>query len=299
MAILGGSNPLAQMAILGSVFFCVFLSFDMMQGYSAQLYGPTLAADCEAALYATFTVCCLGAPAVVDALGSRTALCAGALCYAVLALASLAFVSAGAPAPLRALVVGGGAIVGMGASVLWTAQGRIMLAQQAGPKRDARAGCAFAIFWALFNLSAVVGGLATFAYFSRQPLTPAGEAPLFAAFAALIALGALGSFGLRRLPSDAPAARSARARQRCPLSAFAAARLAGNELARTLGVLRSPQLRAGSLLWLATGIAPACARAWAFCVGDALLRAPVRRAALDTCRPARPIPTDHHAPGPF
>lgn len=59
----------------------------------------------------------------------------------------------------------------------------------------------FAIFWGLFNLAAVVGGLATFAYFSRSDVE--ASAPLYVLFLCLILLGAAAT---RRL-SDGPAAR--------------------------------------------------------------------------------------------
>lgn len=244
--------PRGQMAVLGGVFFCVFFAYDMIQGYAAQLYGATLAANCEAALYASFTASCVAAPAIVDSLGSRVALFVGALCYAGLALASLGYASAGAPPALRPLVVGAGALVGAGASLLWTAQGRVMLAQRGG----AGPGGAFALFWGLFNASAVAGGLVSWGYFSRSPLTPGGEAPLFGAFGALTFVGALGAFALRPLPSDARWRTHARARTALR-SPCAAARFVGTHLLATVRVLSQAPFMRASPLWLATGIAPA------------------------------------------
>jgi hypothetical protein len=238
-----------EMGILGGVFFCVFLSYTMMQGYAVQLYGPALAANTEAALYASFTACCLAAPAAVDALGSRRGLFIGALGYATLALASLAYAAEGASPALRPLVVAAGAVVGVGASIIWTAQGRIMLHYGSG----GQAGAAFGVFWALLNSSALVGGVLTWAYFSRVRLTPASEAPLFGVFAVVIATGAAGAFLLERLPADTDDSRLRPRRmpprgRRWPVL---------GELLSTLGILRSVRLRAASPLWFVTGLASA------------------------------------------
>ena len=48
-----------------------------------------------------------------------------------------------------------------GAAVLWTAQGRLILDVAAA--RKAEVGTLFAVFWALFNASAIAGGILTFA----------------------------------------------------------------------------------------------------------------------------------------
>eukprot|EP00967_Tisochrysis_lutea_P102352 scaffold154011_cov31-Tisochrysis_lutea.AAC.2 len=201
----------------------------------------------------------------------------GVLAYAVLVLASLLLATIGTGANVssfvltacRSAVIAGGAVVGAGAAVLWTAQGvrpssirpttitrsapaplnvrpstyiqlfacspylalplsmwlpsgRLMLEWSNGTDQ----GELFAIFWGLFNLAAVVGGLATFAYFSRSDVepepnahdhgqwqypanyiapfsTPKASAPLYVLFLCLILLGAAAT---RRL-SDGPAAR--------------------------------------------------------------------------------------------
>lgn len=240
-----------EMSILGGTFFCVFLSFTMMQGYAVQLYGPALAADTEAALYASFTACCLAAPAAVDALGSRCGLFVGALSYAALALASFAYAAKDASPGLRPLVVASGAVVGVGASIIWTAHARIML--QYGGGDGGQAGAAFGVFWAFFNSSALVGGVLTWAYFSRVRLTPTSEAPLFCVFAVLIAVGAAGAFMLERLPADAIVARQ---RPRC-VPPCAHTWPIPVELLSTLGVLRSARLAAAAPLWFVTGLASA------------------------------------------
>ncbi|KAH8068617.1 G-protein coupled peptide receptor [Aureococcus anophagefferens] len=81
--------------------------------------------------------------------------------------------------------------------------GRILLDAAA---RDARhdVGELFAVFWCLFNTSAVLGGFVTFGYFSTQ--TSSGNAPLYLGFTVLIAAGGAACF---LLEDDAvPAARA-------------------------------------------------------------------------------------------
>ena len=46
--------------------------------------------------------------------------------------------------------------------MLWTAQGRLILDVAAAYK--AEVGTLFAVFWALFNASAIAGGILTFVY---------------------------------------------------------------------------------------------------------------------------------------
>ncbi|KAH8061630.1 hypothetical protein JL721_8864 [Aureococcus anophagefferens] len=55
------ASPLGQMIVLGCVFFLVFASYYMEQGFASDLFGATLAWTLVA-LYAAFTVGCFFAP---------------------------------------------------------------------------------------------------------------------------------------------------------------------------------------------------------------------------------------------
>jgi len=176
---------------MGLIFLLVFSSYLTIQGFAVQLYGEALASDMEFVLYAVFTVSCFAAPAVVNVLGPRRSLLLGVLGYAALVLASLLLATVGGPGATpavvtacRAGVVGGGALLGLGAAVLWTAQGRLMLEWSDGTDQ----GALFSIFWGLFNTAAVAGGLTTFVYFSRAHVT--APAPLYILFLGLIITGA-------------------------------------------------------------------------------------------------------------
>jgi hypothetical protein len=88
-------------------------------------------------------------------------------------------------------VIAGGAVNGVGAALLWTAQGRLMLQYSDGTD----SGRIFAIFWSIFNMSAVLGGFITYGYFSTQKSD--GNVPLFLIFLVLITIGGVGALWLK------------------------------------------------------------------------------------------------------
>ncbi|KAH8065674.1 hypothetical protein JL722_50 [Aureococcus anophagefferens] len=159
----------------------------MEQGFASDLFGATLASDTLVALYAAFTVGCFFAPCVVNFYGAKPSLVAGAAGYASLSVAAFAYAASGDAAWASGVVVAAGALNGVAAALLWTAQGQIYLAIAAADDR-ADAGRLFSVFWCLFNASAVAGGLVTFAYFSTS--SSGGDAPLYALFTLFIVLGA-------------------------------------------------------------------------------------------------------------
>ena len=175
-------SPTGQVTILGLIFLFVFTAYMTIQGFASQLYGSDLGSNMESTLYATFTVACFFAPAVTNKLGSRLTLFIGTLGYGALVAAS--FLLAVVQAPwCRGVVVLGGAILGVGAALLWTAQGRIMLELSDGSDQ----GRLFAIFWGIFNSSSIIGGFLTYFYFSRN--SEAAPWPLYLIFGGCIVLG--------------------------------------------------------------------------------------------------------------
>jgi MFS family permease len=173
-----------QTVLLGLVFLFVFMAYYMIQSYSANLYGSVLGGNMETTLYAVFTVFCFPAPAICNKLGTRATMFLGILGYAALVATSLLYYL-GAVGAWG--VVAGGGVNGVGAALLWTAQGRLMLQYSDG--KDA--GRIFALFWSIFNASAVFGGLLTFAYFSSN--SSDGNVALFVIFLGLILVGACGA----------------------------------------------------------------------------------------------------------
>jgi hypothetical protein len=101
----------------------VFAAYTAIQFYAASTYGTTLAANSASAVYLCFTDSCLVAPAVTNKLGNRTAMSLGILGYATLVGAcSLLYIVKGEAWSMAAVF--GGCVLGCGATLLWTGQGR-------------------------------------------------------------------------------------------------------------------------------------------------------------------------------
>ena len=159
-------SPKAQVTIMGVVFLLIFTAYITIQAFAAKLYGSELGSNMELTLYAVFTAACFAAPAITNVCGPRLTLFCGSLGYAALVLTSLILALFGTHPWTEALVIFGGGCCGLGAALLWTAQGRMMMEWSNGSDQ----GEIFAIFWALFNLSAVFGGALTFFFFAEHPI---------------------------------------------------------------------------------------------------------------------------------
>lgn len=184
----------------------VFAAYTTIQFYSASTYGSSLAADCVSAVYLTFTATCLISPSIINKYGCRFSMFFGVLGYASLVLASLIYFLYGGENVTwaRRLVVAGGAVLGCGASTLWTAQGRLILqyasrAEQLetpmeptdpAEKRNGKSqtGKLMGLFWAIFQCSSLVGGSISFLYYNKKP---EGSAALYSLFLAFILMGAV------------------------------------------------------------------------------------------------------------
>jgi MFS family permease len=185
-------TPLAQTVTLGVVFFFVFASYTTIQFYARTTYGEKLAANSVSAVYASFTVACLFAPSVANKIGSRFTMFLGILGYAALVAASFLYFLYGDK--MGPVVVAGGVILGCGAALLWTGQGRLLLQYAAEAERinntstKIQSGTLMGVFWAVFQCSSLVGGTISFIYYSHKP---SGSVILYTIFLAFILLGAL------------------------------------------------------------------------------------------------------------
>lgn len=157
-------SPEGQSLAMGGVFFFVFMAYYIIQGFSGKLYGSTLGSNVELTIYAVFAVFCNIAPAIVNKWGCKLSMAIGILGYASLVAFSLVYFIGNGDEALQPLIILGGALLGVGAALLWTAQGRMILQYSDGENT----GHLFSLFWSVFNLSAVAGGFMTFAYFSTS-----------------------------------------------------------------------------------------------------------------------------------
>ncbi|KAF4623042.1 hypothetical protein D9613_001553 [Agrocybe pediades] len=145
------SHPATQVTMLGFVCFMCPGLFNALNGLGAggQVDSET-SANSNAALYATFAVSAFFAGSINNVLGSRLTLLLGSTGYALYIGSYLAMnihPNAGG------FVIAAGAILGVCAGLLWTAQGSLMLSY---PTENQK-GRFISIFWSIFNMGGVVG----------------------------------------------------------------------------------------------------------------------------------------------
>jgi len=110
-----------------------------------------LADNMNTAVYSTFAVFGFFGGTFVNRLGVKTTLAFGGIGYTLYAISLLVSVHKS----VDGFNIFAGALLGVCAGLLWTAQGTIMISY---PHEDQK-GRYFAWFWAIFNLGAVIGSL--------------------------------------------------------------------------------------------------------------------------------------------
>jgi MFS family permease len=145
------THPLTQVCILGFVCFMCPGLFNALNGLGAggQVDSKT-GSNANVALYSTFAAVAFFAGSINNTLGPRLTLLLGTTGYALYIGSWLATnIHPGA----GAFVIAAGAILGVCAGLLWTAQGSLMMAYPT----EGQKGLFIAVFWAIFNLGGVVG----------------------------------------------------------------------------------------------------------------------------------------------
>lgn len=149
-------HPLTQTAMLGMVCFMCPGLFNAVNGLGGggQINEST-GANSNAALYATFAVSAFFGGSINNKLGPRLTLQLGATGY-TLYIGS--YLSLNIHPNSGAFVIAAGAILGICAGLLWTAQGSLMLAYPT----EVQKGRYIGVFWAIFNTGAVLGSAVAF-----------------------------------------------------------------------------------------------------------------------------------------
>eukprot|EP01065_Artemidia_motanka_P000418 TRINITY_DN10188_c1_g4_i1.p1 TRINITY_DN10188_c1_g4~~TRINITY_DN10188_c1_g4_i1.p1 ORF type:complete len:468 (+),score=134.17 TRINITY_DN10188_c1_g4_i1:100-1503(+) len=146
-------RALSQVVLVGFVCFCCPGMYNAVTSMAGGI-DQQVASNATSVLYGFFCVCSLFAPAFLNTAGPRLTLFLGTLGYTAY-VGSLLWYQRGGPS--WAVVVAGG-LCGVGAALLWTAQGQMLMAY---PTLELK-GRYLAVFWVLFNMGGVVGGLVTF-----------------------------------------------------------------------------------------------------------------------------------------
>ena len=114
------------MILLGCIFMLCFTSFSVIQVYAGKFFGESAGADATCAVYLSFTFGCFFSPSVVVLFGPRASLALGISGYVLFVLAGLVVLmhrDSWSAAGQEAVLVLGGMCCGLGASILWVAQG--------------------------------------------------------------------------------------------------------------------------------------------------------------------------------
>ncbi|KAK4507794.1 hypothetical protein PRZ48_001529 [Zasmidium cellare] len=143
----------------------------------------TVANNATVALYSTFATTAFFSGTVCNKLGVRITLTLGCLGYSLYIASFLCYNHTRS----AAFVIVAGALPGMSAAVIWAAQTVIMISY---PK-ESQKGRYIAIFWAIFNVGAVIGSLIPLLQTVHSEESGAVGDGTYSAFLALTALGAI------------------------------------------------------------------------------------------------------------
>jgi MFS family permease len=150
------NSVLSQVTLVGFVCFCEPGLYNAIISMAGGINDPELISTSNTIVYATFALSSLVAPALINRIGARWALTFGTTGYWIY-VGSLYF--------YQRKTVGGWAVnaaaiaIGSCAGPLWTAQNALCLAY---PPLE-RKGQYFSVFWIVFNMGGVVGGIITLA----------------------------------------------------------------------------------------------------------------------------------------
>ncbi|KAG0345584.1 hypothetical protein BG004_003539 [Podila humilis] len=178
------TSPLAQVIAVGFICFCcpgMFNALNSMGG-GGQIESK-VGQNANVALYTTFAIGGLFAGAIHNKLGPKWTMLLGGCTYVLYAASYVIYNEYNA----GWVVITTGGILGMGAGMLWTAQGAIMMAYP----REQDKGKFIGYFWAIFNAGAVLGSIIAF-IINKDVVEPK---PLgnetYAAILTIMAIGAL------------------------------------------------------------------------------------------------------------
>lgn len=189
------NSALVQIYVVGFICFCCPGMFNALNGLGgAGQVDPTVANNSNVALYACFAVTGTFAGAVFNLLGPKVLMTGGGLTYSFYAIAQYA---AGNSTHFDWMAILSGALLGVGAGLLWTAQGALMLAYPT----EERKGTYISIFWFTFNMGGLFGGLLTFGINLHNESGNVSAGTYFT-FCAIMALGALLALVLLQNPRD-------------------------------------------------------------------------------------------------
>lgn len=183
------NSPLVQVSLIGLVCFCCPGMFNALSGMGGGgQVDPTATNNANTALYTTFTVFGILGGGIYNILGPHLTLAAGCSTY-VLYAGSLLYYN---EQQHQGFVIIAGALLGIGAGLLWACEGAIMTSYPP-PNRK---GTYISLFWSIFNMGGVIGGLIPFILnYHRNKAASVNDAT-YIGFMCFMSAGTLLSFAI-------------------------------------------------------------------------------------------------------
>ncbi|KAF9908259.1 hypothetical protein EC991_010099 [Linnemannia zychae] len=190
------NDPYTQVIFLGFVVFCLPGMHNAISGMGA--YGidadkdASVVNNANTALGAIFAISSLIAGGLFNLFGHRWLLFFGGLSYTLYISSYFAwgFINS------VPFIVIAAILLGLGAGCLWCAQGAIMM----GYPAEGDKGKYFGLFWAIFNMGAVLGGFIPMAIQWNDATSKTISNPVFIVFLSITVVGAF--LSLLLLPAD-------------------------------------------------------------------------------------------------
>ncbi|KAF8985204.1 hypothetical protein BGZ46_005567 [Entomortierella lignicola] len=179
------NSPLVQVLAVGVICFCcpgMFNALNSLNG-GGQV-DSKVGQNANVALYTCFAIFGLLSGAIHNKLGPKWTILIGCFTYVLYVGSLLCYNHTKA----GAFTITAGGILGIGAGMLWTAQGAMMMSYP----REKNKGKYIGYFWAIFNMGAVLGSCIAFGinYHVTDEAKSLGDAT-YAVFLAIMACGAL------------------------------------------------------------------------------------------------------------
>ncbi|KAE8684769.1 UNC93-like protein 1 [Hibiscus syriacus] len=183
------NSPLVQVVLIGLVCFCCPGMFNALSGMGGGgQVDPTAANNANTALYTTFALFGVLGGGIYNILGPHLTLAAGCCTYVLYAGSFLYYNHH----QHQGFAIAAGALLGIGAGLLWAGEGAIMTAYPPSNRK----GSYISLFWSIFNMGGVIGGLIPFILnYHRNEAASVNDAT-YIAFMCFMTAGTLLSFAI-------------------------------------------------------------------------------------------------------
>ncbi|KAG0024721.1 hypothetical protein BGZ81_007614 [Podila clonocystis] len=178
------NSPMAQIIAVGFICFCCPGMFNAINSINAGgQVDSKVGQNALVALYTCFAIFGILGGAIHNKLGPKWTILIGGSTYVLYIGSFLAYNHT----KNAAFTITAGGILGIGAGMLWTAQGAIMMAYP----RENDKGKFIGIFWAIFNSGGVVGSIIAFVLNKDAIKVENLGDPTYIAFMVIMSIGAL------------------------------------------------------------------------------------------------------------